>query len=131
MLAYESHLDHVSDPAAGAYFIETKTQELVDQAWAYLQEIRFSGGIVEALRKGLIQDKIAAEVAQAQPEQVLGANLYPSVHDQWPEDFVVQEPKTRAAHQKAHAEKEIEPLMPIRWAAKAEFARASQTVKNA
>lgn len=131
MLAYESHLDHVSDPAAGAYFIETKTHELVDQAWAYLQELRAAGGIVEALRKGLIQDKIAAEVAQAQPEQVLGANLYPSVHDQWPEDFVVQEPTTRAAHQKAHAEKEMEPLLPIRWAAKAEFARASETVKNA
>ena len=65
MLAYESHLDQVSDPAAGSYFIEHKTAGLVESAWQYLQDIRQQGGIIEALQSGTIQDRIFDEVTVA------------------------------------------------------------------
>lgn len=125
MLAYESYLDRVEDPAAGAYFFEQQTSELVAEAWKILEGIRAQGGIVEALKSGLVQERIAAEVAKAQPEKVLGVNLYPLEGQELAPNFIVKEPLSREAHKARFADREIEPLMPVRWAAKAEFERAS------
>ncbi|MFK7843920.1 MAG: methylmalonyl-CoA mutase family protein [Rhodothermales bacterium] len=33
MLKHESHLDHVADPGAGSFYIETLTQKLASEAW--------------------------------------------------------------------------------------------------
>ncbi len=33
ILKHESHLDHVADPGAGSFYIETLTQKLANQAW--------------------------------------------------------------------------------------------------
>lgn len=125
LLAYESHLDRVEDPAAGSYFVEQLTSTLCEQAWSMLQTIRQQGGLLEALRAGWVQDLLDREVAAAQPEKVLGVNLYPNAKDTLPDAYIVKEPKSREAHKSAHADKEIEPLRPLRWAARAEFERAS------
>lgn len=130
MLAYESHLDQVSDPAAGSYFIEQKTAELVESAWQYLQDIRQQGGIIEALQSGTIQDRIADEVAAALPSEVLGVNLYGLEGETLPEGYVARAPKTRAEHQAKYHEAEFEPLQPVRWAAAAEFERIQHSSKS-
>ena len=130
MLAYESHLDQVSDPAAGSYFIEQKTAELVESAWQYLQDIRQQGGIIEALQSGTIQDRIADEVAAAQPSEVLGVNLYGLEGETLPEGYVARAPQTRAEHQAKYQEAEFEPLQPVRWAAAAEFERVQHSSKS-
>jgi len=44
---------------------------------------------------------------------------------QLPEAMIVKAQRMREAHRELHADKEIEPLRPIRWAANAEFERAS------
>jgi methylmalonyl-CoA mutase len=130
MLAYESHLDQVSDPAAGSYFIEQKTAELVESAWQYLQDIRQQGGIIEALQSGTIQDRITDEVAAAQPSEVLGVNLYGLEGETLPEGYVARAPITRAEHQDKYQEAEFEPLQPVRWAAAAEFERIQPSSKS-
>jgi methylmalonyl-CoA mutase len=60
ILLEESSLARVSDPAAGAGGIEALTRELCAGAWTLFQEIERSGGIIAALKAGLIQAKVAA-----------------------------------------------------------------------
>lgn len=124
ILAYESYLDRVEDPAAGSHFIETKTEELCTEAWSMLQEIRALGGIVEALRHGWVQDKLDAEVQAAIPEKFLGVNIFPEISQVLPADLQLKPLKLRSEHQAAHNNKEIEPLIPVRWAANLELERS-------
>lgn len=44
----ESHVTKVVDPAGGSYFVETLTNELVKDAWAYFLKIQDAGGYNEA-----------------------------------------------------------------------------------
>lgn len=59
VLIAESHLWRVADPAAGAGYVESMTQELCDRAWTEFQLVEKIGGIVEALRGGAIQARLA------------------------------------------------------------------------
>jgi len=123
MLAYESGMDRVMDPAAGSYFIENKTAELVAEATDILKEVRALGGLVEALKKGWVQDCIENEVNVAMPNEVLGVNLYPLDGEALPEGMQASKRGTRVAHQEKHKDKEIEPLRAVRWAAELETER--------
>jgi len=60
ILLEESNLAKVTDPAAGAGAIEDRTDKLCDSAWAFFQEIEAAGGLMDAILKGLVQDRIAA-----------------------------------------------------------------------
>ena len=53
ILQEEAHLDWVTDPAAGSYFIETLTDELARAAWAEFQDLEARGGIVAARGRAL------------------------------------------------------------------------------
>ncbi|NOY26113.1 MAG: hypothetical protein GXP62_09600 [Oligoflexia bacterium] len=55
ILAAESHLDRVADPAGGSYFIERRTTELMKAAWARFQQIEAAKGVIPALESGLVQ----------------------------------------------------------------------------
>jgi len=59
VLSEESNLARVSDPAAGAGGIEAITEQLCRIAWKEFQEIERGGGVEAALRRGMIQHKIA------------------------------------------------------------------------
>jgi len=58
ILGEESHLDHVTDPSGGSYYIETLSSELAQQAWQYFREIEAAGGIIGALLSGKIVNDI-------------------------------------------------------------------------
>lgn len=60
ILLEESNLAKVTDPAAGSGAIEDRTDKLCDSAWAFFQEIEAAGGLMDAIRKGMVQDRIAA-----------------------------------------------------------------------
>ncbi len=60
ILAEESNLWRVADPAAGAGAFEALTDALCEKAWAGFQQIESEGGIVESLRAGHLQARIAA-----------------------------------------------------------------------
>lgn len=59
VLLEESNLYRVADPSAGSGAMETLTSELCAAAWSLFQEIEATGGMAEALKAGLIQDKVA------------------------------------------------------------------------
>ena len=41
----EAHLGRVADPAGGAYYLESLTDEIARAAWAVLQKIEAGGGV--------------------------------------------------------------------------------------
>lgn len=58
ILQEEVGLARVTDPAGGAWFAETLTDELCSKAWAIFQEIERLGGMGQALRTGWVFDQI-------------------------------------------------------------------------
>ena len=60
VLAEESHVARVIDPAGGSWYVENLTEALAQRAWVWFQEIERSGGLSAALRSGIVADRIAA-----------------------------------------------------------------------
>ncbi|MGE0231502.1 MAG: methylmalonyl-CoA mutase family protein, partial [Flavobacteriaceae bacterium] len=60
ILQAESHLGRVRDPAAGSYYVEARTRELIDAAWKVFQEIEAAGGMAAALTDGRIASMLTA-----------------------------------------------------------------------
>ena len=48
LLAEESHLNKVSDPSAGSYYIEMLTHQLVESAWVLFLQVEEKGGLSKA-----------------------------------------------------------------------------------
>lgn len=60
ILMEESHLGKVVDPGAGAFAIEAITHDLAAAAWARFQQIEAAGGIIGAVRGGMVQEMVGA-----------------------------------------------------------------------
>ena len=67
VIAYESGLTETVDPLAGSYAVESLTNQIEEQAAAYLVEIEKRGGMVKAVEAGFPQAEI---LRSAQAEQV-------------------------------------------------------------
>jgi len=84
LLKGESYFDKVNDPAAGSYYIEDLTAQIIAEAWKLFLEIDEMGGYEKAFEKGFIQEKIAAEASMkdmdiAKRKRILlGTNQYPN-----------------------------------------------------
>jgi methylmalonyl-CoA mutase len=59
LLMEESQLHCVADPGAGSGAVEGLTEALAERAWAEFQTIEREGGIVESLRTGAFQGRVA------------------------------------------------------------------------
>ena len=87
ILKAESYFDVVSNPADGAYYIESVTQELASKALELFKQIENGGGFIKLLLQGDIQKKIK-ESASKQQElfdngsiTLLGTNKHPNPMD--------------------------------------------------
>ena len=60
LLAEESHIGKVTDPASGGYLHKHLTDALAQKAWTLFQDIERKGGLVEAFADGSLQAEIAA-----------------------------------------------------------------------
>lgn len=87
ILADESHLDFVLDPAAGSGGIEALTAGLCAAAWREFQRIEAEGGILASLAGGALQARIgkaredrAARYASGE-RAIVGTTLYPQVSE--------------------------------------------------
>ncbi|WP_417711445.1 methylmalonyl-CoA mutase family protein [Roseibium aggregatum] len=60
ILLEESNLARVIDPAAGSGAIEDRTDAVCEAAWGLFQEIEAAGGLFEAVRTGLVHQRISA-----------------------------------------------------------------------
>jgi len=85
LLKEEAHLDKITDPAAGSYYIETLTDSIADQAWKLFLEIQDKGGFIAAFKAGFIQAEIKAMAADRNKryaqrrENILGTNQFPNL----------------------------------------------------
>ncbi len=57
ILEQESHLNKVSDPGAGSWYMDALTKKLSEHAWQAFQEIESKGGMSAVLKEGDIQKK--------------------------------------------------------------------------
>jgi len=83
IMAHESHIDHVADPACGSGAVEALTGNLCEAAWAELQAIEAEGGVLSSLQDGHIQQRVRAASARrdaafkAGERAIVGTTLYP------------------------------------------------------
>jgi methylmalonyl-CoA mutase len=82
VLAEESGITKVVDPLGGSYYVEALTAELVDQAWALIEEVDKIGGMTKAVASGMPKQRIeeAAAARQARVDKgedvIVGVNKY-------------------------------------------------------
>lgn len=82
ILAYETDLLEYDDLFNGSAVVEAKTQQLVDSAWAEVQEVLKRGGAVQAVETGYIKQKLVESNAarlraiEAGEQVVVGVNKY-------------------------------------------------------
>lgn len=85
VLMEEAHLGRVSDPAAGAWFIESLSEELAREGWSVFQAIERQGGVLTALKSGFVAANLEgprrALRAAAEHRGVLGVSLYPDPNE--------------------------------------------------
>ena len=85
ILLDESNLARVADPAAGAGGFEALTDALCEKAWALFQVIEREGGMLESLKAGASQARIAAVRAQREKavatrkEPITGTSEFPNI----------------------------------------------------
>lgn len=87
ILKHESYFNSVNNPADGAYYIETLTKTLAENALALFKDIETQGGFLKQLKEGTIQRKIKEKAALEQEQfnegaiVLLGTNKHPNKND--------------------------------------------------
>jgi len=78
----ETHIANVIDPWAGSYMMEKLTQDMVDSAWAIIEEVEAMGGMTKAVESGWAKLKIEQCAAEKQAridtgkDVIVGMNKY-------------------------------------------------------
>ena len=85
VLKYESYFDKVNNPADGAYYIESLTEQLSEKSLNLFKNIEANGGFLKQLKEGTIQRKIKESAAKEQADfddekiVLLGTNKHPNL----------------------------------------------------
>jgi methylmalonyl-CoA mutase len=96
IMANESHIDHVADPACGSGAVEALTGDLCEAAWEEFQRIETEGGVLSSLQQGHIQKRVQAASARrdaayrAGDRAIIGTTLYPSKTERPVETLVAE-----------------------------------------
>ncbi|MFM8489331.1 MAG: methylmalonyl-CoA mutase, partial [Bacteroidota bacterium] len=78
----ETDVTRAIDPWAGSWYVEQLTAELVEKAWALIQEVEQLGGMAKAIEEGLpklrIEEGAAAKQARIDSgsEKIIGVNIF-------------------------------------------------------
>lgn len=114
VLMEEASLGRVDDPAAGSWFLDSRTRELAEAGWAEFQAIEAEGGVIEALVGGVVQPRIARARALRQTAYADGSAQIVGVTK-----FVDPDPRpapVEARPVSAATQRVCEPLIPVRFA---------------
>ncbi|MGR3550398.1 methylmalonyl-CoA mutase [Pseudooceanicola sp.] len=82
VLQEETGVTKVVDPLAGSYYIESLTDELIQNAWTLMEEVREMGGMTKAVASGMPKLRIEESAARRQAmidrgeEVIVGVNRY-------------------------------------------------------
>ncbi|NDV44497.1 methylmalonyl-CoA mutase subunit beta [Flagellimonas sediminis] len=104
LLKEEGYFNEAAEISEGAYYIESLTKQLAEKALALFKQLEASGGFLDALKKGTIQQKIKESAAKEQELFdegkiiSLGTNKYQNPQDRMKDDlelypFVKTQPK--------------------------------------
>ncbi|AKD54128.1 methylmalonyl-CoA mutase [Spirosoma radiotolerans] len=81
-LQHETDITRAVDPWGGSYYVEFLTKELVEKAWALLEEVEELGGMTKAIETGLPKLRIEEAAARKQAridsgkDVIVGVNRY-------------------------------------------------------
>ncbi|WP_421829649.1 methylmalonyl-CoA mutase [Larkinella sp.] len=81
-LQYETDITSVVDPWGGSYYVESLTDQLIQKAWALIQEVETLGGMTKAIETGLPKLRIEEAAARKQAridsgkDVIVGVNRY-------------------------------------------------------
>lgn len=81
IVADETGVMDVVDPLAGSYFVEYLTNKVEKEAYKILDKIEEQGGVIEAVKKGYIQDMMKDSAQQKQREVERGDRLIVGVNE--------------------------------------------------
>lgn len=93
VLKHECYFNQVHNPADGAYYVESLTEQLAEKALALFKDIEANGGFITQLIEGTIQRKINESAQKEQElfdsgkEVLLGTNKYPNKNDKMANDL--------------------------------------------
>ncbi len=82
ILQEETGVAKVVDPLAGSYYVENLTNELIEKAWALIQEVEELGGMTKAVESGMPKLRIEESAASRQAaidkgeEVIVGVNKF-------------------------------------------------------
>lgn len=119
LLKEESHLDKITDPSAGSYYIESLTNSLAEQAWKLFLEIEEEGGFIAAFKEGFIQKEIKEMAAKRdrnialRRDNLLGTNQFPNFSEKLTKDL---DDSVFQPMNVAEEDAEVETLKPYRGA---------------
>lgn len=65
-IQHETEICRVVDPWGGSYYVEYLTKELVEKAWALIEEVEALGGMTKAIETGLPKMRIEEAAARKQ-----------------------------------------------------------------
>ena len=127
VLKAESYFDKVNDPAAGAYYVESLTNSIAEEAWKLFKTIEGKGGFLQCLENGFIQEMIEASAREQQQrfdkeeELLVGTNRYPNAEEQMTGLI-----KKAVFSDEADQETLLKPIIPVRLAEKLERKRLNE-----
>ncbi|WP_433743040.1 methylmalonyl-CoA mutase [Falsibacillus pallidus] len=81
-LQEETGITNVIDPWGGSYYVEALSHELMEKAWAHIEEIEQLGGMTKAIETGLPKMRIEEAAAKRQAmidsgkESIIGVNKF-------------------------------------------------------
>ncbi|MFV0622975.1 methylmalonyl-CoA mutase [Sphingomonas sp. ac-8] len=103
VLQEETGMTKVVDPLGGSYYVESLTQQLVDQAWAIIERVEAEGGMAKAVAAGwpkaMIEEAAAARQARVDrgEDVIVGVNKYRLASEDPIETLEVDNTKVREA----------------------------------
>lgn len=104
ILQEETQICRTADPFGGSFMIESLTNEMANQAWEYIQEVRELGGMTQAIEAGIPKMRIEEAAAKKQAKidsgevAIVGVNAYRSKLEQ--QEFDILEVDNTAVRQK-------------------------------
>ncbi|WP_291078034.1 MULTISPECIES: methylmalonyl-CoA mutase [unclassified Empedobacter] len=104
ILQEETQICRTADPFGGSFMIESLTNEMANQAWEYIQEVRELGGMTQAIEAGIPKMRIEEAAAKKQAKidsgevAIVGVNAYRSKIEQ--QEFEILEVDNTAVRQK-------------------------------
>ena len=81
-LQHETDITRAVDPWGGSYYVEYLTKELIEKAWALIEEVEKLGGMTKAIETGLPKLRIEEAAARKQAridggkDVIVGVNRY-------------------------------------------------------